>query len=227
MRLKVVFVSALAPFWVQGAVITGNLLMNPGAETGSIANWTAGGTSNPTVDNGVFDPGINPHTGNWDFFGHTGGATGTLSQTFSLTGILGITNALIDSGTLLANLSFWAQGLSQGTPSDDSSVTLTFLDGSFSMLGSVTTPEIDSHNLTWQNYMNSYAVPVSTRSITYTMNFLRHVGTDNDSFIDDNRLTLGTAASSVPEPSTFGLLGGALGSLLAAFLLHRKPSCDR
>jgi hypothetical protein len=227
MKLKVTFALGLAPFWVQGAVITGNLLTNPGAETGSIADWTVGGASNPTVDNGVFDMGISPHTGNWDFFGHTGGATGTLSQTLSLTGISGITNALIDSGTLLANLSFWAQGLNQGTPSDDSSITLIFLDGSLSMLNSVTTPELDSHNLTWQNYMNSYAVPVSTRSITYTMNFIRHVGTDNDSFIDDNSLTLGTAASSVPEPSTFSLLGCALGSLLTAFLLHRKPSRDR
>ena len=63
---------------------------------------------------------------------------------------------------------------------------------------------------------------MSTRSITYTMNFIRHVGTDNDSFIDDNSLTLGTAASSVPEPATFGLLGGALGSLLAASLLRRR-----
>ena len=156
MKLKVAVVISLAPFWAQGGVITGNLLTNPGAETGSIAGWTVGGTSNPSVDSGVFDSGINPHTGNWDFFGHTG-ASGTLSQTFSLTGISGITNALIDSGILLANLSFWAQGLSQGTPSDDSSITLTFLDGSLSMLSSVTTAEIDSHNLTWQNYMNSYA----------------------------------------------------------------------
>jgi hypothetical protein len=218
MKLKVMFALGLAPFWVHGAVITGNLLTNPGAETGTIAGWTVGGTSNPSVDNGMFDPGINPHTGNWDFFGHTGG-NGTLSQTLSLTGISGITNALIDSGTLLANLSFWAQGLNQGTPSDDSSITLIFLDGSSSMLGTVTTPEIDSHNLTWQNYMNSYAVPVSTRSITYTMNFIRHVGLDNDSFVDDNSLTLGTAASSVPEPSTFGLLGGGL---LAAFLFRRR-----
>src|SRR5258708_30811536 len=121
MKLKVVFVLGLAPFWVQGGVITGNLLTNPGAETGSIAGWTVGGTSNPSVDNGVFDPGINPHTGNWDFFGHTGGASGTLSQTFSLTGISGINNALIDIGTLMANLSCWAKDLNQGTPTDDSS----------------------------------------------------------------------------------------------------------
>jgi len=221
MKLKVMFVFGFAPLCVQGAVITGNLLTNPGAETGSIAGWTVGGTSNPSVDNGVFDPGINPHTGNWAFFGHTG-ASGTLSQTLSLTGISGITNALIDSGTLMANLSLWAQGLNQGTRSDDSSITLIFLDGSSSVLSSISTPEIDSHNLTWQNYMNSYTVPVSTRSITYTMTFIRHVGNDNDSFIDDNSLTLGTAASSVPEPATFSLLGGALGSLLAASLLRRQ-----
>lgn len=69
-----------------GLARAGNLLTNPGAEDGNLTGWTVGGNSNPGVDNGSFDPGINPHTGNYDFYGHTG-SFGTLTQNVSLAGI--------------------------------------------------------------------------------------------------------------------------------------------
>jgi hypothetical protein len=55
------------PMAAQGG---SNLLLNPGAETGTTSGWTVdnpmfGGTSNPGVDNGSFDPGINPHSGSY------------------------------------------------------------------------------------------------------------------------------------------------------------------
>ena len=40
-----------------------NLLKNSGVELGDLSGWTLGGISGPTVDNGSFDPGINPHLG--------------------------------------------------------------------------------------------------------------------------------------------------------------------
>jgi hypothetical protein len=46
-------------------------------------------------------------------------------------------------------------------------------------------------------------IPVETRSIDYVMEFVRHVGNDNDSFVDDNSLVV--TASAVPEPSSFVL----------------------
>ena len=106
---------------VTGGVTTSNLLANPGAETGNLTGWTVGGTSNPRVDNDTFDPSIHPHTGSYDFVGGTG-ASGTLSQTVQLVGPQGLTAAAIDTGALTANLSFWEQGLSQGSPSDDALV---------------------------------------------------------------------------------------------------------
>ncbi len=176
---------------------TTNLLLNPGAEAGSTTNWVIGGVSNPSVDNGSFDSGISPHSGSYDFYGHTG-AFGTLSQTIFLPGNQGITTANIDAGLLFANVSFWEQGLNQGTPSDDACIVLSFLDSNTNIISTNSTPFIDSHNLTWSNYSSQYAIPVGTRLITYTMYFFRNAGSDNDSFIDDNILTVSTSAPAAP-----------------------------
>ncbi len=77
--------------------LTGNLLVNPGAELGSLANWTPGGPGNPTVDDGTFDGGINPHTGSFDFLGHDS-ASSSLSQNVSVTNV-GVPTTMIDSGS--------------------------------------------------------------------------------------------------------------------------------
>jgi uncharacterized protein (TIGR03437 family) len=196
----------------QGAN-TGNLLTNPGAETGDLTGWTADGPGTPEVDNGSFDSGIDPHTGSFDFCGYTG-SSDSLSQTVSIL-VSGITPALVDSGTLLANLSFWEQGLDQGDPSDDAAVQLTFLDGSSVPIGSVTSPIIDSHNSTWQNYADSYPIPAGTRSITYTMLFTRNVGSDLDAFVDDNSLTI--SKSNIPSITSGGVISaGSFGAFASA-----------
>jgi hypothetical protein len=201
---------------------TTNLLTNPGAEAGNISGWTVGGTSNPDVDNGAFDPGINPNTGSFDFYGHNG-FSGTLSQTVSLIGNQGITQSLLNAG-LVADVSFWEQGLNQGTPSDDGQITLMFLDSSNNTLGNVSTPVVDSHDGAWQQEVDQFVIPTQTASIVYTMNFLRNSGSDNDSFIDDNSLTVGTGAviikSAAPEPATLGLL--TLGGLFAGLGVLRR-----
>ena len=203
-------VAALLLCWMPGAkadgVSTGNLLTNPGAETGDLTGWTAGGIGTPAVDDGTFDPGINPHAGKFDFTGSTD-ESNSLSQTVSILVSGVITPGLVDSGTLLANLSFWEQGLDQGDPSDDASVQLTFLDGSGATISSVTSPIIDSHLSAWQNYINTYPIPVGTRSIQYTMQFIRNQGTDLDAFIDDNSLTI----------SQVGTPGISAGGIISAY----------
>lgn len=182
-----------------------NLLDNAGAEIGDLTGWTVGGDSNPAVDNGSFDPGIDPHSGSFDFYGHTGDY-GSLTQTVSLTGV---------AGSLL-QVSFWEQGLNQGSPSDNASVTLTFYGIAGSALGSVTTDTVDSHDGSWANFTGTYAIPTGAVSVDYTMNFQRHAGSDNDSFIDDNSLTV----VAVPEPATGGLMVGGL-ALLGALARRR------
>ncbi len=208
-RTTSLFVSLVVMASASGA--KGDLLINPGAETGDLTGWTKGGVSNPFVDNGSFDPGINPHSGRFDFVGGTG-AFGTLTQNVSLAGAPGVTDAQIDSGIVSAQVSFWEQGLNQGPTSDNGFVSLTFRDANNSVLGTVSTPVIDSHDLTWENFTGSFAVLAGTRSIDYTMNFTRHVGSDNDAFFDDNSLTV--SVNSVPEPTSLFMLGsGALAVL--------------
>ena len=194
----------------------GNLLINPGAETGNLTGWSVGGNSNPGVDNGSFDPGINPHSGAFDFYGHTG-SFGTLTQNVSLLGIPGVNTSLIDSGLTSAAVTFWEQGLNQGDPSDDGQISLTFRNASNSVISSISTPEVDSHNGTWQEYTGSFSIPAETRSIDYTMDFIRHKFNDNDSFIDDNALVV---TASVPEPSAMVMM--CIGFLAVAGWIRRR-----
>ena len=182
-------------------ILVTNLLVNPGAETGDVSGWTVGGNSNPFADNGSFDPSILPHTGGFDFCGRTG-SFGSLSQTFNLLGIAGITTDMVDTGRLQANVSFWEQGLNQDSSSDHGAISLTFLDSAANTNGPVVTQAIDSHDLTWKNYTNNFSIPPGTRQVQYTMQFIRMLGSDNDSFIDDNVLGLSTPSIPVTDPPT-------------------------
>ena len=180
-----------------------NLLLNPGAEAGSTVNWTVGGFSNPGVDNGVFDPNIPPRSGAYDFYGRTG-TSGTLSQLVTLLNVPGITAQKIDGGIYQAAISFWERNLGQSnSQNDDAFVSLDFLDANQNLISRVATPEVNAGSSAWQNYAANYAVPSGTRYILYTMNFIRHAGTDLDAFIDDNSLTLvDTSTLGIPPVLT-------------------------
>ena len=170
-------------------IATTNLLLNPGGEAGSLTNWIPGGDSGPRLDNGSFDSGINPHSGTNDFLAGTG-SLGSLSQIVPLVGNSGVTSGTIDGGGLSAYVSFWEQGLNQASQSDDAYVSVVFLGATSNTLSTWTSPEIDSHNLTWSNYSAYLPLPVGTRFVQYNMNFVRHVGNDLDGFLDDNVLAI-------------------------------------
>jgi hypothetical protein len=172
-----------------GSVATTNLLLNPGGEANSLTNWIAGGDSGPRIDNGSFDTGIKPYSGTNDFLAGTGVA-GSLSQIVSIVGNPGVTVGGIDGGGLFAYVSFWEQGLDQGTLSDDAFVNVVFLGGTSNTLSVWTSPEIDSHLSRWSNYSTYLPLPPSTRFIQYSMNFVRHAGNDLDGFVDDNVLAI-------------------------------------
>ena len=206
-----------------------NLLVNGGAEAGSTTNWNVGDVSNPGVDSGSFDPGLNPHTGQFDFYGHTG-SSGTLSQVVTLLNHAGITAAKIDAGSYLANISFWEQGVFGGNPADDAFVSLTFFNTASNLISSVASPEVDSHNGSWSNYVAQYAIPAGTRYIRYTINFVRHNGSDLDAFVDDNSLTL-TETTSAGTPPLLTIIPAGIGQATISwtpatpgFVLQESPA---
>lgn len=197
---------ALSLAFCGSAACAQNLLTNPGAEAGSLAGWTAGGTASVRVDNGSFNSNIKPFEGSYAFVGGNG-LFGSLTQTVTL--------GTLAAGSL-ANVSFWEQGLNQGNPSDNAFVSLSFLDASNSVLQSVSTPTVDSHLGNWQQYSGSFAIPVGTVAIAYTMNFQRAAGSDLDAYIDANVLTV----TAVPEPAAALLLAGGL--VLLPLLKRRR-----
>jgi hypothetical protein len=206
MRLKLAI--ALASLLVSMSSHA-TLLTNPGAETGSLLGWTIGGVSNPRVDDGSFDPGIDPHSGSYMFSGNHG-LWGSLTQNVLLPGF---------GQARQAAVSFWEQGLDQDIPSDDAYVSLTYRGKDGSVISTVSTATIDAHDGVWKQYQGIFDVPLSAWSVDYTMVFHRNFGLDLDSFIDDNSLTL-VGAVEVPEPSSLAI--GGLGLAFLAVFRKRR-----
>jgi hypothetical protein len=184
------------------------LLTNGGAETGTLYGWTVGGISNPRVDDGSFDPGIDPRSGSYMFSGNRG-LWGSLTQ-----------NVLLPDAGQIRQLavSFWEQGLDQDIPSDDAYVALTYRGKNGSAISTVSTAVIDAHDGVWRQYQGVFDVPLSAWSVDYTMVFARNFGIDLDSFIDDNSLTL--VSADVPEPSSALIVGLGLACLAALRKRH-------
>ncbi|MBA4149265.1 MAG: hypothetical protein H0X66_14215 [Verrucomicrobia bacterium] len=168
-------------------ILATNLLLNPGAETGDLTHWVAEGTSNPFVDNGSFNSGLNPHSGNFHFAGGVG-LSGTLTQNISLIGNQGLTAEMIDSGSLWAIASFWVQNIDEGDPSDEAGVTIKFFNAS--NVPSPTRTLRIMEKGPWRRYSHPQQIPAGTRTIDYIMYFDRRVGTQLDSYLDDNELII-------------------------------------
>src|SRR5689334_4612879 len=109
-------------------LVTSNLLINPGAETGSLApraadDWSDQQQLDPYVGSPAnsFGDGFPTHSGNYYFAGGSD-YWGDLKQMVNLVGNQGITAELIDRGNLRANYSFWERSLDEenaGVPVTD------------------------------------------------------------------------------------------------------------
>jgi hypothetical protein len=195
------------------AIAQPNLLTNPGAEIGSgsnpgtVADWVVGGSSNPGRENGTFNPGITPRTGSFSFYGNNG-PIGTLTQRVDFV-LEGLSLADIDAGRMAANIEFYTQSLDQGSAGDAASVTLSFFDSGGLAIGSPFDTGLQYNIGSWLQVVGSTAVPSGARFADYQMVFTRRVGSDNDAYFDDNRLTV-----AVPAPSAIAIIG--LGGLMAS-----------
>ena len=171
---------------------TGNILINPGAETGNLTGWSLGGSSNPRIDNGSFDSGISPLAGNFDFLGGSG-PSGSLVQAINFNGFTPtfqqVDNAQVSFALQFAERSL---GVTVGLTPDGAGVALS--SNGPSPLNFVS-PELQSTS-NWQGAGTNAAIPAGARTLTYTMYFNRHTGTDLDAFIDANILSISYPGSS-------------------------------
>ena len=175
-----------------------NLLINPGAEEGSVAGWSRRGASNVIVDSGgILNAGYNPRTGRFCFAGGLGpGTPAELVQNVPLLGgIQGLTEEQLNSGRLQAHLSFFYQTYDTIFQANDLvEVILTFFSAASTPLGTVSSSAIACKigGPGWCPFARVFRLPFGTRSIDYTMRFIRKdIGGSNiDSYIDDNSLTI-------------------------------------
>ncbi|CAF4145780.1 unnamed protein product, partial [Rotaria sordida] len=105
-----------------------NLLINPGAEYGSLLPWITGGTCIATIDNGSARSGCNPHSGTKQFFGgNCNDSNSTLTQSvLLLNDTQGYTVAQLDSGNLSTYISFYQQSWSGSLAMDKAQISLIF-----------------------------------------------------------------------------------------------------
>ena len=196
---------AAAP--AEGAVPTGNLLVNPGAEAGpgatdsvaqpAVPGWTVEstftavqyGTSGfPTVaDATALGGGVN------FFAGGPGGATSAATQAVDVSGAA----AEIDAGKVAATLSALLGGYSGQT--DHAAVTATFLNAAGALAGgAVALPTVTStdRNLTTSLIARtaSAALPAGTRQVLVRIDAIRDEGSYNDGYVDNVSLVLGSGA---------------------------------
>lgn len=203
------FVIALGPLAPQATAATsGNLILNPGAETGecsvdgqeavTLPGWTiTNGT--PTIvcygSPGGYPTSTTPGPTNRGNAFFAGGATGssTMEQSVDVSSAA----SAIDAGGVTYSLSGWLGGWS--SQNDTAGVQATFLGASGSSLGTAQLPAVtasDRGNTTeFLQRTASAAVPVGTRSIKVDVTYTWSAGNTTDGYVDNLSLTLSTAVT--------------------------------
>lgn len=166
------------------------MLVNPGAETGTLNPWVIGGTGVAEIDDGSINSGYKPNSGDKQFYGGyiSRGSTSTLTQNILLlNGVQGYTDVQLDNGTLIVYISFYEQSYTQFLGTDEGQIRLVFRTVNNAVISQKTTPVITCANA-WCSNSYSYPLPIGTRSIDYIMIFNLVTGNAIDSYFDDNSL---------------------------------------
>jgi hypothetical protein len=174
-----------------------NLLRNPGGESGDLSSWNQIGPSNAEIDsNARFLSSYYPFSGNYCFVGGnvTSGSFSSLFQNIDLlSGLQNVTPAELDSNTLKVNVSFHYQAYDDHVnPPDFPQVSLIFKNVNYAQISTENTSVLTcaTSPSRWCNYLAQYPLPVTTRSIDYTMAFFLGIGNRIGAYIDDNSLMI-------------------------------------
>ncbi|GAA1989033.1 hypothetical protein GCM10009738_81440 [Kitasatospora viridis] len=180
-------------------------IANPGAETGSCGTggggypaqgWTAtsnqpqqvcyGAPSYPTTAQGPQAPATPGNA----FFDGGPYASSQMTQTVDVSSQAD----QIATGTLPYDLSGWIGGYS--TQGDNVGVVATFQDANGNSLGTATlnpvTPAQRGNQTELLQEQATGTVPTGTTAVTFTANFTRQAGTDDDGYLDDLSMTFGS-----------------------------------
>ena len=167
-----------------------NLLINPGAENGTLTPWIQTGSGLVEIDDGSILSGYNPYSGTKQFYGGyiSSGSFNSISQSvILLNGTQGFTAAQLDNGTLRAYISFYQQSYYQFMGTDDMNIQLDFRTSNSTLISFVATSYI-SCTIGWCFNSANYLIPKGTRRIDYVINFWIITGSYIDAYVDDNSL---------------------------------------
>ncbi len=184
----------LAP---QAALAVPNLVQNPGFETGTLADWTVGGTVSTlnSVNIGVDGVSSDVHSGNYGVFAGNNYTT-SLSQA-----IVTVANAIYTVG-------FWLNVYQ----ADATTGSFTASFGGTTLVNLVDPPETD----TFTYYSATYTATGASADLSFTfLNPPGWFGFDDVSVIETT-----SPPPSVPEPAGTAVLATGLAALLA---VRRRP----
>jgi hypothetical protein len=179
-----------------------NLLVNPGAETGTTAGWVM--PDRQWVAAAV----ITPHGGAKFFWPGGDAANSSMYQDIDVSAL----EFMVTSGQLYLHLSGWLANWDQ-YPHDRATLAIYALDATGNTLDY---QSVSHRSPSWAQYRIDRQVPAGTKTLRVHLNATRFVGTDDDGYFDDLSLVLNNAlGATVALISTDGQTYAAVGSSLA------------
>jgi len=170
-----------------------NLLLNPGAELGTIG-WTVSEGYMESLEAYTCD-GIEPHSGDYYFIVGALCNTVSYSEAFQQVDISEYSDC-IDQG--LAHVNYGGY-LSDWGGSDYPEMTIAFIDGNENQISQL--EPFGTYNPFWTLFSEEYLIPIDTRFIQIILMGTRYAGDDNDSYFDDLFLRIWQ------DQTCFGILG--------------------
>ena len=165
---------------VDGAILTSNLLINPGAEDGDLTGWVAVSGDFKTSADGAF---TSSHTGGW-FFWAGNASSSRMRQDVDVSAY----TSEIDAGALSYDFSGWGKGFS-AQPGDTHQFTVQELDNVGSVLATWSTTPAGG-NSSWVEYTHTKTLEAGTRTLRVRLDGSRSAGASCDAYFDDMSLIL-------------------------------------
>ena len=190
---------------INAQAATGNLLSNPGFESG-LDSWQHWGNAAIRVASPA------PYEGSKYLFGERT-ASFSVWQDIDILAA-GLAAAEIDAGRYTADFGGFQAGWN--TQTDYGRISLHFYDDQLAEIGSSSLPGFYSNN-TWVEQAGAAAVLAGTRTIRYQFVGTRVEGLNDDAYLDAAYLTV----AAVPEPESYALM---LAGLAVVGVMARKRS---